>query len=128
ESVLPLGPGLLIVNNPTVREVARRMLAKTGHPCEAFSSLDDATAWIYSHDLRPELVCFDLGDFDDGDEWLTQVRTRCGDVPCLALSSGNDYPLPDNGPNYYLEKPFELESLAQALLALNIEIESEVEH
>lgn len=128
ETALPLGPGLLIVNNPTVREVARRMLEKTGHACEAFSSMDDATAWIYSHDLKPELICFDLGDFDDGDEWLTQVRTRCGDVPCLALSSGNDYPLPDNGPNYYLEKPFELESLTQALLALNIEIETEIEH
>ena len=128
EPELPLGPGLLIVSHPTVREVARRMLAKTGHPCETFSSLDDATAWIYSHELKPEFVCFDLGDFDDADEWLMQVRTRCGDVPCLALSSGNDYPLPEDGSNYYLEKPFDLESLTQALLVLDIEIESEVEN
>lgn len=118
---LPLGPGLLITLNPTVREVARRLLEKTGHPCEVFSSLDDATVWLITHDIRPELAVIDLTDFDDAESWIEELRVRCGDVPCVAFTDGADYDLPNGGLNEFLPKPFDLDSLSGTLATLHLE-------
>ncbi|HEY3294736.1 MAG TPA: PAS domain-containing protein [bacterium] len=118
---MPVGPGLLITMNPTVREVARRLLEKVGHPCEVFSSLDDATVWLITHSLKPELAAIDLTDFDDAENWIEDLRARCGDVPCVAFTDGGDYLLPDGGSNEYLVKPFDLESLIASLSTLHLE-------
>jgi len=118
---LPLGPGLLVCLSPTVRETARRMFEKTGHECESFSSLDDVTVWLITHDLRPEVVAIDLTDYDEAASWIEELRVRCGDVPCLAFSDGERFPLPDSGPNAWLDKPFDFESLVAALAELKLE-------
>lgn len=118
---LPLGPGLLVCLSPTVRETARRMLEKTGHECESFSSLDDVTVWLITHDLRPELVAIDLTDYDEAASWIEELRARCGGVPCLAFSDGERFPLPDSGSNAWLDKPFDFDSLAAALAELELE-------
>ena len=118
---LPIGPGMLITMNPTVREVARRLLEKVGHNCEVFSSLDDATVWLITHDMRPELVAIDLTDFDEAEIWIEELRARCGDVPCIAITDGAEYVLPGDALNEFLVKPFDLESLTGSLAALNLE-------
>ncbi|MDD5087942.1 MAG: PAS domain-containing protein [bacterium] len=118
---LPIGPGLLVCLNPTVRETARRMLEKTGHECESFSSLDDVTVWLITHDVRPEFVAIDLTDYDEAASWIEELRGRCGEVPCLGFADGEHYPLPDDGPNSWLDKPFDFESLAAALAQLELE-------
>jgi len=118
---LPKGPGMLVTINPVVREVARRLLQKIGHPVEAFSSLDDATVWLITHDVRPELVALDLSDFDDANTWLAEVRARCGDVPCVGFTEGETFVLPDDGPNTLLEKPFDLDALGTALASAGVE-------
>jgi PAS domain-containing protein len=118
---LPDGPGILVTLDPTVREVARRLLDKTGHACETFTCLDDATVWLITHDLRPELIAVDLMDFDDTEGWISELRARCGDVPCLAFTDGLNYVLPSSGPNALLPKPFDLDALADALRELNLE-------
>ncbi|MBU1983418.1 PAS domain-containing protein [bacterium] len=118
---LPPGPGLLITLNPTVRETARRMFEKTGHDCESFSSLDDVTVWLITHDVRPEFVAIDLTDFDGIDGWLEELRARCGDVPCLAFTDGDPWSLPNDGLNAFLAKPFDFESLIAALATLKLD-------
>jgi DNA-binding NtrC family response regulator len=118
---LPLGPGMLVTINPVVREVARRLFDKMRHPVEAFSSLDDATVWLITHDVRPELVALDLSDFDDANTWLSEVRARCGHVPCIGFTEGETFVLPDDGPNRLLEKPFDLDALGAALAAAGVE-------
>ncbi len=118
---LPAGPGILVTFDPTVREVARRLLDKLGHNCESFSCLDDATVWLITHDVRPELMAVDLLDFANTVSWVTELRDRCGDVPCLAFTDGLAYSLPATGPNALLTKPFDLDSLAAALRELNLD-------
>jgi PAS domain-containing protein len=120
---MPVGPGLLITMNPTVREVARRLLEKVGHPCESFSCLDDATVWLITHDQRPELTAIDLSDFDGAENWIEEMRARCGDVPCVAFTDSEGYTLPNGGLNEFLAKPFDLNSLTDALKALHLEAE-----
>jgi PAS domain-containing protein len=121
-ALTPNGPGLLIVSNPIVRDVARKLLERTGHDVEAFTSLDDATVWVIAHGLQPELITLDVTDFDHADEWLADVRTRCGSVPCLAITDGEEYDLPNSGENCFLQKPFDLESIERALRELGVEV------
>ncbi|MCB9366910.1 MAG: PAS domain-containing protein [Calditrichaeota bacterium] len=119
---LPIGPGMLVVTNPTVRDVARRMLEHLGHECEVFTNLDDATIWLVRSDVRPEFVMIDLGDFDQPEDWVEMLRTRCGEVPCVGLSDNDLGALP-NGPNSFLSKPFELEDIAGSLQELDLSAE-----
>lgn len=122
ESVqMTVGPGMLVVTNPTVRDVARRMLEHLGHNCEVFTNLDDATVWLVRSDQRPEFVIIDLGDFDQPADWVEMLRARCGDVPCVGLSDSENGFLPF-GPNAILNKPFELEDIAGSLLSLELEV------
>ena len=121
EVALTTGPALLIAFSPTVRDVARRLLEKTGHPNEAFSSLDDATVWLITHDVRPEFVAIDLSDYDGGVNWIDDMRTRCGNVPCLCFTNGEEYEIEGNT-HAYLPKPFDLDMLTGAMNELNIEI------
>lgn len=120
---LPVGPAMLISLNPTVREVARRLLAKTGHPTEVFTNLDDATVWLITHDMRPELAAIDLTDFDDAETWIQEMRSRCGSVPCMAFADDAGYEMPNGGLNEILSKPFDLDSMTGALLALQLSAE-----
>jgi DNA-binding NtrC family response regulator len=120
---LPVGPAMLISLNPTVREVARRLLAKTGHPTEVFTNLDDATVWLITHDMRPELAAIDLTDFDDAENWILEMRSRCGSVPCMAFADDSGYEMPNGGLNEILAKPFDLDSMTGALLALQLSAE-----
>jgi hypothetical protein len=122
--VLPVGAGVLVTINPTVREVARRLFDKCGHPCEAFSNLDDAVVWLITHDLRPEFLAIDLTDFDVVENWITDLRARCGDVPCIAFTDGETYSLPEGGRNAFLEKPFDLDALQEALSAVDLRLPS----
>lgn len=117
---IPLGPGMLVVTNPTVRDVARRMLERLGHPCEVFTNLDDAMLWLVRADTRPEFIMLDLGDFDAPGDWLETVRARYGAVPCVGLSDTLSDELPD-GPNELLGKPFELDELVTRLTNLELE-------
>jgi PAS domain-containing protein len=122
--VLPVGPGMLITINPTVREVARRLFDKSGHPCEAFTNLDDAVVWLITHDVRPEFLAIDLTDFDVVESWISDLRARCGDVPCIAFTDGETYSLPEGGLNTSLEKPFDLEAFQDALSAVHLRVPS----
>jgi hypothetical protein len=122
--VLPIGPGMLITINPTVREVARRLFDKTGHACEAFSNLDDAVVWLITHDVRPEFLAIDLTDFDVVESWIADLRARCGDVPCIGFTDGETYSLPEGGLNVSLEKPFDLEAFQDALSAVCLRVPS----
>lgn len=119
---LPVGPGMLVTLNPTVREVARRLFEKRGHSCEAFTNLDDAVVWLITHDVRPEFLAIDLTDFDEVDNWINDLRARCGDVPCIAFTDGDIYPLPNGGLNAFLPKPFDLDSLTEALANVNVDV------
>jgi PAS domain-containing protein len=119
---LPIGPGMLITLNPTVREVARRLFDKCGHSCEAFTNLDDAVVWIITHDVRPEFLAVDLTDFDVAESWISDLRARCGDVPCIAFTDGETYSLPAGGLNAFLEKPFDLDALQDALSAVDLPV------
>ena len=119
--VLPLGPGILVTLNPTVREVARRLIEKCGHTCEAFTNLDDAVVWLITHDVRPEFLAIDLTDFDQVDSWVTDLRVRCGEVPCIGFTDGETYLLPNGGLNTLLAKPFDLDSLNEALSVVHLE-------
>lgn len=118
---IPVGPGMLVVTNPVVRDVARKMLERLGHTCEVFTNLDDATIYLVRSDVRPEFVMIDMGDFDQPSEWVEMVRARCGGVPCVGLADSVDGDLPD-GPNALLPKPFELEDVANSLQSLDLEI------
>lgn len=118
---IPVGPGMLVVTNPTVRDVARKMLERLGHSCEVFTNLDDATVYLVRSDMRPEFVMIDMGDFDQPSEWIEMLRARCGSVPCVGLADSNADDLPD-GPNALLSKPFELEDIANSLHSLELEI------
>ncbi|MCB1060844.1 MAG: PAS domain-containing protein [Calditrichaeota bacterium] len=120
EAFVPLGPGMLVVTNPTVRDVARRMLEHLGHPCEVFTNLDDATLYLVRSDVRPEFVMIDLGDFDQPGDWVEMVRARCGSVPCVGLTDTHSEDLPD-GPNAVLPKPFELEDVSQSFQTLELD-------
>lgn len=120
---VPPGPALVISLNPVVRDVARRLLERTGHACEVFSSLDDATAWLYSRNLRPELIALDIGEFLEAADWLETVRLRCGNVACLAITDGVTYGLTDEGPNAYLIKPFDQDTVVEALNYLGLPVE-----
>jgi len=117
---LPVGPGMLVVTNPTVRDVARRMLERLGHSCEVFTNLDDATIWIVRAEFRPEFLMIDLGDFDRPQELIEMLRARCGNVPCLGLTDNETEELPD-GSNAVLNKPFELEDVVSSLQSLDLE-------
>ena len=119
---LPIGPGMLITLNPTVREVARRLFDKSGHACEAFTNLDDAVVWIITHDVRPEFLAIDVTDFDAVESWIADLRARCGDVPCIAFTDGETYSLPEGGRNTFLEKPFDLEAFQDALAAVDLSV------
>jgi PAS domain-containing protein len=119
--VLPLGPGILITLDPTVREVARRLFEKCGHNCEAFTNLDDAVVWLITHDVRPEFMAIDLTDYDQVDNWITDLRIRCGEVPCIGFTDGDAFLLPNGGLNALLEKPFDLDSLNGALNEVHLE-------
>lgn len=118
---LPLGPALLITWDPTVREVARRLFEKSGHLCESFTSLDDTTVWLISHAVRPEFVAIDLTDFDDCEAWISDLRERCGDVPCIGFTDGEAYELPDGGLNALLPKPFDLQAISDTLTVVRVE-------
>ncbi len=118
--MMPVGPGMLVVTNPTVRDVARRMLERLGHACEVFTNLDDATIWIVRSEQRPEFVMIDLGDFDQPQDWIEMVRSRCGDVPCVGLTDNDTEDLPD-GSNAVLNKPFELEDVVSSLQRLDLD-------
>lgn len=118
--MMPIGPGMLVVTNPTVRDVARRMLERLGHACEVFTNLDDATIWIVRSEQRPEFVMIDLGDFDQPRDWIEMVRSRCGDVPCVGLTDNETDELPD-GSNAVLNKPFELEDVVSSLQRLDLD-------
>ena len=120
--VLPVGPGMLITLNPTVREVARRLFDKAGHACEAFTNLDDAVVWLITHDVRPEFLAIDLTDFDLAESWIADLRARCGDVPCIAFTDGESYSLPEGGLNTSLEKPFDLDAFQDALSAVHLSV------
>ncbi len=120
QNIIPVGPGMLVVTNPTVRDVARKMLERLGHPCEVFTNLDDATIYLVRSDIRPEFVMIDMGDFDQPSDWIEMVRTRCGSVPCVGLSDSQSEDLP-NGPNAVLPKPFELEDVANSLQSLDLD-------
>jgi len=120
QPAMQTGPGLLVVTNPIVRDVARRMLERLGHVCEAFTTLDDAMIWVVRSDMRPQFILLDLGDFDAPGEWLEVVRARCGAVPCVGLSDTLSDELPD-GPNELLGKPFELDELVERLHNLELE-------
>jgi PAS domain-containing protein len=122
--VLRLGPGMLIALDPTVREVARRLLDKSGHACEAFTNLDDAVVWLITHGVRPEFLALDMTDFDAVDVWVSDLRARCGDVPCIAFTDGETYDLPDDGPNVFLAKPFDWESFQDALSGAHLRVPS----
>ncbi|MBK6765878.1 MAG: PAS domain-containing protein [bacterium] len=117
--VMPVGPGMLVVTNPTVRDVARRMLERLGHSCEVFTNLDDATVWVVRADYRPEFLMIDLGDFDRPQDLIEIVRARCGDVPCVGLTDNESDDLPD-GSNTVLNKPFELEDVVSSLQRLDL--------
>ncbi len=116
------GPGLLIVSNPTVRDVARRLLERLDQDCEVFTSLDDATIWLFSRDTRPSVAMIDVSDFDDAEGFVAHLRMRCGDVPCLAITDDEDYALPNGGPNQNVVKPFDLETVADALQSVGLEV------
>ena len=116
---LTIGPAVLVSYSPVVREVARRLLEKTGHAPEVFSALNDATTWMIGQSCRPEFVAIDITEFVDASDWLTELRARCGAVPCLAITDGVTDGLP-SGPNVMLEKPFDLDSMAMALSELGL--------
>jgi len=121
--VEPCGPAVLVSLTPVVRDVARRLLERTGHATEAFSSLDDATGWVFSHEVRPEFVAIDISDFPETADWLSEVRRRHEGVACLAITDGVTFGLPCDGPNAYLTKPFDLDSLFGALSLLGLATE-----
>ncbi len=116
---LATGPAILVSFSPVVREVARRLLEKTGHFPEVFSTLGDATTWLIGQSCRPEFVAVDISEFPDAPDWLTELRDRCGAVPCLAITDGVTDGLPA-GPNALLEKPFDLDSVTAALNELGL--------
>ena len=116
------GPGILVSFSPVVRDVARRLLDKIGHTPEVFSTLDDATTWLITQGHRPEFVCIDITDFAEAPEWLADIRRRCGDIPCVAISDGVTGGLPP-GPNSLIVKPFDLESISGALQTLGLPAE-----
>ncbi len=120
QEIIPIGPGMLVVTNPTVRDVARKMLEHLGHPCEVFTNLDDATLYLVRSDIRPEFVMIDLGDFDSPADWIEMLRARCGSVPCIGLSDVPNEDLPE-GPNALLPKPFELDDVAQSLQSVDVD-------
>ncbi|MBI5059639.1 PAS domain-containing protein [candidate division KSB1 bacterium] len=115
------GPGLLIVSNPVVRDVARKLLERAGHDVEAFTTLDDATVWVIAHQYVPGLITLDVTDFDDVEDWLANLRARCGSVPCLAITDGETHELPNSGENFFLQKPFDLDDVERALHELGVE-------
>lgn len=115
------GPGILIVSNPVVRDVARKLLARIGHDCEAFTSLDDATIWMFAHETTPNFITLDLTDFDGANEWLSDMRARFGPVPVLAIT---DEDLSENSSPedaFILTKPFDLDTVEHALKELHVE-------
>lgn len=116
---LATGPALLVSFSPVVREVARRLLEKTGHAPEVFSTLGDAMTWLIGQGCRPEFVTIDITEFSDAPDWLAELRDRCGAVPCLAITDGVTDGLPA-GPNALLEKPFDLDSVTMALGELGL--------
>lgn len=120
------GPGVLIVSNPVVRDVARKLLARFGHDCEAFTSLDDATIWLISHNLPPNFITLDLSDFDGAAEWLSDMRARYGNVPVIAITDGDEDDVAKAEDAYLLAKPFDLETVELALRELHVEPVEEV--
>jgi CheY-like chemotaxis protein len=125
QNALPSGPALVIAYNPIVRDVTRRLLDKTGHTNEAFSSLDDATVWLITHNVRPAFIAIDISDYDDGLDWIDDMRNRCGDISCLCFTNGETYDdIPGTGMNGFLVKPFDLDSLTKELIGLNLPVEN----
>jgi PAS domain-containing protein len=123
QAAAPTGPALVVAYNPIVRDVTRRLLDKTGHANEAFSTLDDSTVWLITHNINPAFVAIDLSDYDDGMNWIEDLRTRCGNVPCLCFTNGETYDeIPGDGQNAFLLKPFDLESLCAALSELKLTV------
>jgi PAS domain-containing protein len=116
------GPSILVCVNPAIRDVTRRMLEDLGHPCEAFSRLDDATFWLIANELRPDLVCLDIGEFPEAGDWLEDIRIRYGRVPCLALTDGVTFGMPNNGSNAYLIKPFDADTMVEAMNCLGLPV------
>ncbi|MCC6477254.1 PAS domain-containing protein [bacterium] len=119
EPAMPMGPGMLIVTNPTVRDVARRMIEHTGRECEVFITVDDATAFLFREGKRPEFVMIDPSDFDEPHDLIQLVRHRCGDVPYFSLGDSAETPACE-GANFFLNKPFELEEISEAFLAAGL--------
>jgi PAS domain-containing protein len=119
----PLGPAMIIAYDPTVRNATRRLLDKLGHENEAFSTLDDATIWLITRNTRPAFVAIDLSDYDEGLNWIEEMRFRCGSVVCLCLTDGeSEEHVVESELNGNLTKPFDLESLASALDNLNLRL------
>jgi PAS domain-containing protein len=115
------GPGILIISNPVVRDVARKLLARFGHDCEAFTSLDDATIWLISHDTAPNFITLDVTDFDETAEWLGDMRARFGHVPVIAITDGENSEGTSAEDAYMLTKPFDLDTVEHALRELHVE-------
>jgi hypothetical protein len=116
------GPPILVSFNPVVREVARRLLGKAGHSPQVFSTLNDATAWLIAQDCRPEFVTVDISEYPDCSTWLTELRTRTGNVPCMAITDGFADDLPADSVAV-VPKPFDYESIIAALNDLGVAVE-----
>ena len=120
-----LASPILVSYSPVVRDVCRRLLEKTGHNPEVFSTLGDATTWVISQGNRPEFVVVDITDFPDAPDWLTEIRQRFRDLPCMAITDGVTDGLPA-GPNAMLVKPFDLDSVMNGLTQLGLSAELEL--
>lgn len=118
---LPPGPGLVVAENETVREVTERLLSAAGQTAESFADPESARQWLASHRVRPRFITIDTTDSEASSQWLSHLQKQYGEVPCLFLTNGNRTQLPKgNGNSCLISKPFDLHQIRQALQHIRI--------
>jgi two-component system, cell cycle sensor histidine kinase and response regulator CckA len=115
-------PAILVVDDePAVRAVQRRALEAEGYVVtEAANGLEGIAALDQSGQIDLMLVDLEMPGLS-GDEMVRQIRTKRPDLPVLYVTGHIDR-LMDARPLWegeaFLEKPFSLEGLRQAVSLL----------
>ena len=115
---------MIVDDDPAVRSVLRRMLAREGHEVTEQEDAEGALASLATS--RPEVIISDMYMPEmDGIEFLIKLEAVAPEVPVIAISgggpTGNTHVLHDAkelGAAATLLKPFTYEELHQVIAAV----------
>ena len=111
---------LLVDDDVTVRQVASRMLARTGVEAVAAESGEQAIELLSAQPNGFAVVMLDLNmPSMSGESTLTRLRSVRPDIPVLFVS-GDHQPALSEPRLGFLQKPFSIASLRAALATLGI--------